>query len=99
MAYRGPACGLGLGCRPAARESAGTGLEAWQSLPALADFAAQVSSAAAGSRGLAALARAMGGTEALGRGIRALDAYAERIARDALAIIPDGRYRAEDPAG
>ena len=84
------------GVRPAAQESAGTGLEAWQSLPALADFAAQVSSASAGGRGLAALARSTGGTDALASGIRALDAYAERIARDALAIIPDGRYRAED---
>jgi N-methylhydantoinase B len=88
------------GVRPTAGETtaepAGTGLEAWQSLPALADFAAQVSSAAAGSRALAALARSMGGAQPLARGIRALDAYAERIARDALANIPDGHYRASD---
>lgn len=74
----------------------GEARDAWQSRPALADFAAQASSAAVGARALATLARNMGGAGAFAEGIRELDAYAERVARDALAALPTGVWSAED---
>lgn len=81
------------GRRPAGGADA---LAQWQSLPALADFAAQVSSATLGARSVAALALARGGAAAFGAAVQALDGWAERVARNALSRIPSGRWCAED---
>ena len=68
----------------------------WQSRPALADFAAQASSAALGARALASLARTMGGADAFAGGLRELDGWAERASRDALTALPRGVWTAQD---
>ncbi|HSG91143.1 MAG TPA: hydantoinase B/oxoprolinase family protein [Pseudomonadales bacterium] len=81
------------GRRPS-REAAS--LAEWQSLPALADFAAQVSSAATGARGVEALAGQCGGAVAFHEAVAALDAYAERMARAAFTAIPAGVWVGED---
>ncbi len=56
------------------------------------DLAAQLSANRAGCERLAGLVEKMGLT-AFSDGLAALDAYAERLALDALATIPDGVYR------
>lgn len=68
----------------------------WRTASGLEDFAAQLASAQAGARGLVGLARQQGGPEALATGVTALHDYGERLARSALAALPEGRYEAED---
>jgi N-methylhydantoinase B len=59
------------------------------------DFTAQV---AANRAGVARLGQLIAnyGAETFGSGIAALNDYAERLARDALTVIPDGRYQFTD---
>lgn len=59
------------------------------------DFAAQVSANRAGLARLGELVHGLGG-EAYRAALAALNAYAERLARSALAAIPDGDYRFTD---
>jgi N-methylhydantoinase B len=82
--------------RLAGEDASGAGPDAWQSAPELADFAAQVSAARAGVAGVRRLTAALGGVDALARGIAALDEYAERLAQDLLGGLPEGRWCAED---
>ena len=70
--------------------------DAWQRLPRLADFAAQVSAARVGATRLIDLAARGGSAEAFAAAIAGLDAWAERVAQDALAALPEGRFEAED---
>ena len=71
-------------------------LEAWRTAPGLEDFAAQLASAQTGATALAALAEKEGGAAALAAGVEALHDYGERLARQALAALPEGRFEAED---
>jgi N-methylhydantoinase B len=59
------------------------------------DFAAQISANHTGVKRLTALVRSMG-PSAYGAALAALNEYAERLARDALKAIPDGRYHFSD---
>lgn len=59
------------------------------------DFAAQMSANRSGVARLGQLIRDMGNS-AYVEALQALNDYAERLARDALADIPDGRYRFSD---
>jgi len=59
------------------------------------DFAAQISANRVGVRRLAELVRTQG-AGSFTRRLAALNDYAERLARSALAAIPDGRYRFGD---
>ncbi len=82
-----------------ARENDGTvaaaGLEAWQERPELADFFAQVSSARVGAERTTELIENLG-VATFRDGMGELNAYAERLARDALEALPDGDWEAED---
>ena len=69
---------------------------AWRTAPGLEDFAAQLASAQAGATALSALAEKEGGAAALAAGVEALHDYGERLARQALAALPEGRFEAED---
>ncbi|MBK1727103.1 hydantoinase B/oxoprolinase family protein, partial [Halorhodospira neutriphila] len=62
---------------------------------AAADLAAQVSAVRAGAARLAELAGRLG-AEAYAEAVAALNGYAERLVRSALAEIPDGRYTFAD---
>lgn len=66
-----------------------------QADPALGDFAAQVSANRAGLERLEQLVREWK-PQGFRRRLDALDAYAERLAREALRAIPAGRYCFED---
>jgi N-methylhydantoinase B len=79
---------VGVMARLAGREEAAAGVAAD---PALGDFAAQVSANRAGLERLSALVSALGAGGFRQR-LDALDAYAERLAREALRAIPAGRY-------
>lgn len=59
------------------------------------DFAAQISANQTGLARLESLIHSMG-REAYGEALTALNNYAERLARNALADIPDGEYHFED---
>jgi N-methylhydantoinase B len=59
------------------------------------DFAAQVSANRSGVARLAELVQGMG-AECYVEALRELNDYAERLARTALAVIPDGEYRFAD---
>jgi N-methylhydantoinase B len=59
------------------------------------DFAAQISANRAGLARLTALVEACG-VDGFGRNLQQLNAYAERLAANTLAAIPDGEYRFED---
>lgn len=59
------------------------------------DFTAQLSANRAGAAALAALVEGMGRAD-FARGLVELNDYAERLAVDALAVIPDGEYRFAD---
>ena len=59
------------------------------------DFAAQISANRTGVARLQALAGRLGAGDYLA-GLRALNDYGERMARSALARLPDGRYRFSD---
>lgn len=76
-------------------EALTTRLEDWQARPELGDFFAQVSSARAGSERLAALCEALS-LAAFGAGVEALNTYAARLAAEAIELIPDGVWQAED---
>ena len=71
------------------------GPDAWQRRPELADFAAQLASARVGAARTLALAERMGALT-FAAGIAALNDYAERLAGEAIALIPDGRWTARD---
>ncbi len=64
------------------------------------DFAAQISANRTGLARLRALIEGLGeggqGVDAYADGLRQLNDYAERLARSALAAIPDGEYRFRD---
>ncbi|MDF1821490.1 MAG: hydantoinase B/oxoprolinase family protein [Alcanivoracaceae bacterium] len=65
------------------------------SAPRFADFAAQASAARVGARRMQAMLAEM--TPAgMGQALDALNDYGQRLARQALAQIPDGRYAFED---
>ncbi len=59
------------------------------------DFAAQMSANRSGVARLGQLIRGMG-SDAYAQALQALNDYAERLARSALAAIPDGTYRFSD---
>jgi N-methylhydantoinase B len=59
------------------------------------DFSAQMSANRTGLQRLGALVTGLGAV-GFRQGLDALDRYGERLARGALAAIPDGRYRFED---
>ncbi|WP_111643169.1 hydantoinase B/oxoprolinase family protein [Marinimicrobium alkaliphilum] len=68
---------------------------AGDSTQARGDFTAQVSASRVGAERLGTLIDAMG-VEQYGKALVALNDYAERLARSALAEIPDGVYRFTD---
>lgn len=70
-------------------------VEGWQQIPALADFLAQVSSARVGAERLGAWVDRVGVAE-FRQGVAAVNDYAERLAREALAALPAGAFQAED---
>ncbi|MCC5873334.1 MAG: hydantoinase B/oxoprolinase family protein [Gammaproteobacteria bacterium] len=70
-------------------------IEGWQQRPELADFLAQLSSARVGATRMADLVERLG-VAAFSAGVEALNDYAERLAREALAALPAGQWTAED---
>ena len=68
----------------------------WQRDPALADFAAQVSSAVLGAQLMTDLASTVGGSVAFGAAIDGLNDWAARLAQSAFAELPAGCFSAED---
>lgn len=61
----------------------------------LADFFAQISACTVGARRLADTAVSASTDEFAGR-VASLNDYGERVAREALRVVPDGRYQAVD---
>ncbi len=59
------------------------------------DLAAQIAANRAGAARLRGLIEALGGA-AFDRALESLNAYAERLARKSLEVLPDGEYRFED---
>lgn len=70
-------------------------IEGWQQRPELADFLAQLSSARIGAQRMAELVERLG-VGVFGAGVEALNDYAERLAREALAALPAGQWSARD---
>ncbi len=70
-------------------------VEGWQQRPQLADFLAQLSSARVGAKRMAELVQSLGVT-GFAAGVDAVNDYAERLAREALAALPFGEWYAED---
>lgn len=70
-------------------------IEGWQQQPQLADFLAQLSSVRVGAQRMVDLVRRLG-VDAFDAGVHALNDYAERLAREALAALPSGEWCAQD---
>lgn len=70
-------------------------MEGWQRRPQLADFLAQISSCRVGGQRLTELVQSLG-VAAFRAGVDAVNDYAERLAREALAALPAGQWCAED---
>ncbi|MBU2885008.1 hydantoinase B/oxoprolinase family protein [Gilvimarinus agarilyticus] len=73
----------------------GTDSQATHSIQARGDFAAQISACRLGADRLTEQVEALGVASYM-TSLRALNDYAERLARHALSVIPQGRYRFRD---